>query len=99
MGCPWPMSEQDFQSAKSSIASKTFDDSRLTIAKQILNSNCMLCSHVRDIMGVFSFEATRLDFAKFAYNRVFDQGNYYKLNDAFEFESSINELNEFINKR
>ncbi len=99
MGCPWPMSEPDFQSAKSSIASKSFDDSRLTIAKQILNSNCMLCSQVRDFMSIFSFEATKLDFAKFAYNRVFDQGNYYKLNDAFTFESSIEELNNYINGR
>jgi hypothetical protein len=97
MGCPWPMSEPDFQSAKSSINSKSFEDSKLTIAKQILTSNCMLCSQVRDIMGLFSFESTRLDFAKFAYSRVFDQGNYYKLNDAFTFESSIDELNAFIN--
>ncbi|HNW70846.1 MAG TPA: DUF4476 domain-containing protein [Bacteroidales bacterium] len=99
MGCPWPMSEPDFQSAKSSIASKDFEDSKLTIAKQILSSNCMLCSQVRDFMNLFSFEATKLDFAKFAYSRVFDQGNYYKLNDAFTFESSIDELNEYINKR
>jgi hypothetical protein len=99
MGCPWPMSEPDFQSAKNSINSKSFEDSKLTISKQILSSNCMLCSQVRDIMSLFSFEATRLDFAKFAYSRVFDQGNYYKLNDAFTFESSIEELNNFINKR
>ncbi len=99
MGCPWPMSEADFQSAKGSISSKDFEDSKLTIAKQILGSNCMLCAQVRDIMNLFSFEATRLDFAKFAYNRVFDQGNYYKLNDAFTFESSIDELNEYINKK
>lgn len=99
MGCPWPMSEPDFQSAKKSIASKDFEESKLTIAKQILGSNCMLCSQVRDVMSLFSFEATKLDFAKFAYNKVFDQGNYYKLNDAFTFESSIDELNNYINKR
>ncbi|HOY32060.1 MAG TPA: DUF4476 domain-containing protein [Bacteroidales bacterium] len=99
MGCPWPMSDADFQSVKGSITSKDFEDSKLAIAKQVLGSNCMLCSQVRDIMQLFTFEATRLDFAKFAYSRVFDQGNYYKLNDAFTFESSIDELNAFINKR
>lgn len=99
MGCPWPMNEGDFMSAKNSINSKSFDESKLTMAKQIVGSNCLLCSQVRDIMSLFSFEATKLDFAKFAFNRVFDQGNYYKLNDAFTFESSIEELNNYINGR
>jgi len=48
-------------------------------------------------MLLFSFEATRLDFAKFAYKYTYDISNYYKLNDAFTFESSIEELNNFIN--
>ncbi len=99
MGCPWPMSEGDFMSAKNSINSKSFDESKLTMAKQIVGSNCLLCSQVRDIMSLFSFEETKLDFAKFAFNRVYDQGNYYKLNDAFTFESSIEELNKYINGR
>ena len=97
IGCPWPMSGADFQSAKNSIASKSFDDTRLTIAKQVTGANCLLCSQVKEIMLLFSFEATRLDFAKFAYGYVYDQGNYFKLNDAFTFESSIDELNSYIN--
>ena len=47
-------------------------------------------------MQLFNFESSRLEFAKFAYPYTFDQGNYYKLNDAFQFESSIDELNEFV---
>lgn len=97
IGCPWPMTAGDFQSAKNSIASKSFDDTRLTIAKQVASANCLFCSQVKDIMLLFSFEATRLDFAKFAYPYVYDQGNYFKLNDAFTFESSIDELNSYIN--
>jgi hypothetical protein len=97
VGCPWPMSAGDFQSAKSSISSKSFDDTKLTIAKQVTGANCLFCSQVKEIMLLFSFEATRLDFAKFAYTYVYDQGNYFKLNDAFTFESSIDELNSYIN--
>jgi hypothetical protein len=97
VGCPWPMNSGDFQSAKSSISSKSFDDTKLTIAKQVTGANCLFCSQVKEIMLLFSFEATRLDFAKFAYAYVYDQGNYFKLNDAFTFESSIDELNTYIN--
>lgn len=97
IGCPWPMQPGDFNSAKQSIASKSFEDSKFTLAQQIFNSNCLTSDQVRDIMGLFSFEDTRLDFAKYAYGRTFDLGNYYKVNDAFTFESSIDELNDFIN--
>lgn len=95
-GCPWPISPQDFAAAKQSIASKSFDETRLTIAKQVISSNCLLCSQVKEIMMLFNFEETRLDLAKFAYRYTYDSGNYFKLNDAFTFESSIEELNEYI---
>lgn len=93
--CNWPMGSGDFESAKGSIKSKSFEDSKLTIAKQVLGSNCMLSSQVREIMTLFDFEKTKLDFAKFAYGKTFDPGNYFKLNDAFEFESSIDELGKY----
>ncbi|MBI4931513.1 MAG: DUF4476 domain-containing protein [Bacteroidetes bacterium] len=97
--CPWPMSPPDFESAKASIKAKSFEDSKLTMAKQILGSNCLLSSQVKEIMLVFSFEDTRLDLAKLAWGKTFDPGNYYKLNDAFTFESSIDDLNRYIEGR
>lgn len=97
VGCPWPMAEGSFATAKQSISSKSFEDSKLTIAKQIAGSNCLLCSQVKEIMMLFSFEDSRLEFAKLAYKHTFDIGNYFQLNDAFKFESSIDDLNQFIN--
>jgi hypothetical protein len=96
IGCPWPMSEGDFNSAKGSISSKPFEENKLTIAKQIIGSNCLTCGQVKQIMTLFSFEQTKLDFAKYAYGYTYDLGNYYKLNDAFTFSSSIDELNAYI---
>jgi hypothetical protein len=96
VGCPYPMHPGDFQSVKQSIASKTFDDTRLTIAKQVISSNCLLSDQVKEIMLLFTFEDTRLDLAKYAYGYTYDIGNYYRLNDAFDFESSIEELDVYI---
>ncbi len=96
-GCPYPMTANDFSSVKQSISSKSFEDSKLTIAKQVISANCLLCSQVKEIMMLFSFESTRLELAKFAYKYTYDTGNYFKLNDAFTFESSIDELNSYIN--
>lgn len=94
-GCPMPMSPADFESAKKSIKSKGFDDTRLTLAKQIIGSNCLLCSQIKELMELMSFEDTKLDLAKFAWTHNLDRGNYYQLNDAFHFSSSIDELNKY----
>ncbi|OFY85545.1 MAG: hypothetical protein A3F72_10265 [Bacteroidetes bacterium RIFCSPLOWO2_12_FULL_35_15] len=94
-GCRHPMSSVDFESAKQSIKSKGFDESRLILAKQIIGNNCLLCSQIKELMGLMSFEETKLELAKFAWHHNLDKGNYYKLNDAFSFESSIEELNNY----
>lgn len=99
IGCPWPMNESDFAAAQQTINSKSFESDKLTIAKQVLGSNCMTSDQVKWVMSTFSFEDSKLDFAKFAYGHVYDPGNYYRVNDAFTFSSSIDELNEYITGR
>jgi hypothetical protein len=95
--CIYPMGTSDFETAKKSIVSKSFEDSKLTLAKQIINSNCMNTAQVKSIMKEFSFEETKLTWAKHAYPRVTDKNNYFQINDGFSFESTIEDLNEFIN--
>jgi hypothetical protein len=96
-GCQRPMNRHSFEQALESINSKSFESSKLTVAKQVAGANCLLCQQVKEIMKLFSFESDRLEFAKFAYKYTWDLNNYYLLNDAFEFESSIGELNRYIN--
>ncbi|HEX5003000.1 MAG TPA: DUF4476 domain-containing protein [Bacteroidia bacterium] len=97
--CSYPMNDGSFESAKKSISSKSFSDSQLTMAKQVVKNNCLSCNQIKQLMLIFSFEETRLDLAKYAYDYAFDKQNYYKINDAFTFESSIDDLNEYIEHR
>lgn len=99
IGCAMPMSSSEFDDARKSVADKSFEETRLTLAKQIGRDRCFTTDQVKQMMGVFSFEESRLDFAKWAYERTHDKGNYYKVNDAFSFSSSIDELNEHIQSR
>lgn len=98
-GCARPMDNPSFQNAKTSIADKGFDETRLTMARQIAKSNCLTAVMIRDIMKTFGFEETRLDFARYAYEFCFDPANYFEVNNAFEFESSIEELNSYIESK
>ncbi len=96
IGCEIPMMANDFQNARRVIASKDFDESKLLIAKQIIDTNCMTSAQVRELLFLFDFEDNKLDFAKYCYGYTYDLGNYFMVNDAFDFESSIEELDEFI---
>jgi len=95
-GCTVAMGATDFRSALESIRSKSFEDSKMTTAKQVAGSNCLNVNQVIQIMGLFTFEESKLDFAKFCYPTVLDPNNYFRVNDAFTFSASIDDLNAFI---
>ncbi len=99
IGCGYPMSDGEFDDARKSIEGKGFEESKMTTAKQVGGGHCFKVSQVKTIMGLFGFEETKLDFAKFAYDHVYDKGNYYQVNDVFGFESSIDDLNKYIQSR
>ena len=93
---PTCMSQMEFMQMKGSIESKSFESSKLQIAKQVLAQNYFSSAQVADLMSVFDFETSKVDFAKSAYGRVIDKQNYYLVNNAFSFESSIQDLNQYI---
>jgi hypothetical protein len=97
IGCPWPMDDAQFATARQSVASNAWDETKLTVSKQIISANCLTCAQVKVLMQLMSWEESKLDLAKFAYKYTYDLGNYYQLNDAFEWESSTTELNKHIN--
>jgi len=94
-GC-YAMSRSDFNQALASIKSKTFSDSKLTLAKQITKGNCLTSAQIAQITSLFDFEDSKLEYSKFAYSYCFNPENYWKVNNSFEFESTIEELNEHI---
>jgi hypothetical protein len=78
------------------ISAQTFEDNRLQVAQQIVMSNRITSAQVTDIARLFSFESTRLQFAKFAYAYVLDPNSFFMVNNAFTFSSSVDDLHRFI---
>ncbi len=91
------MTPQDYEDAYQVISNESFDSSKLTVAKQVISANPMTASQILGICKLFSFESNKLEFAKFAYANCVDQNKYYLLNEAFSYESSKRELNNYIN--
>ena len=97
--CASSMTDASFNSAKSNMQSKSFEDSKMTIAKQVTKANCMTALQIKQVMDLFSFEESKLEYAKYAYDFCFNQGDYFQVNDAFTFESSIEELDKFLSTK
>ena len=98
-GCAYPMGFTDFNDAKKTIKAADFENTKLETAKTIVSSNCVTSEQVMEICKLFDFENSKLDFAKFAYSKVYDKSNYYKVGQVFEFDASKQTLNEYIKGR
>jgi hypothetical protein len=92
----WPMKAADFSAAKKTITDGSFDETKLSTAKSIAASNCLSSDQVVQVCNLFSFEETKLAFAKFAFKYTTDPKNYFKVNNVFSFSTSKEELNQFI---
>lgn len=90
------MNPHDYDEAYQLISKESFDSSKLTLAKQVISSNPMTANQILGICKLFSFESNKLEFAKFAYPYCVEPNKYYLLNDAFSYDSSKRELDEFI---
>ena len=93
---PPVMNHQAFAMLKNTIASTSFDSSRLKIAEQAIASSNVTSAQVYELMGLLSFESNRLKLAQFAYAYTVDKQNYFMVNRAFSFNSSITRLYSYI---
>jgi hypothetical protein len=91
----YQMSNADFNAALNTIRNTSFDETKLSTAKQIVSANCVTSDQVVAICNLFGFEASKLDFAKYAYDHTIDRRNYFKVNNVFGFSSSKEELSEY----
>ncbi|MCQ2320143.1 MAG: DUF4476 domain-containing protein [Bacteroidales bacterium] len=91
------MNPVDFNQAKELIRNESFDNSRLALAKQVVSGNGMNAAQITEICKLFSFENNALEFAKYAYQYCTEPNKYYLVNEAFKYDSSKRELNDYIN--
>lgn len=89
------MSQADYRQLLNYIDDRSFDSDRLALAKQACLGG-LQADQIAGIMDRFSFESSRLAFAKYAYDYCIDPQNYYRVNSAFAFSSSIQDLDRHL---
>lgn len=94
--CANVMSGASFSAAVKSIENQGFDESKLKVARQAISANCMSVAQIAQVIDMFGFEETKLNFAQYAYTYATDPQNYFQLNDHFSFSSSVDALDQYI---
>jgi hypothetical protein len=92
-----PMDIHSFAALKQSIARASFESTRLDIARQVIAKQYITAVQLRELLQLFTFESSKVEFAKFAYPQVIDRQNIFTIYDAFTFNSSISELSRYFN--
>ena len=93
--CYGAVNSNDFMNLKKAIISKDFESTKLSVAKELVDNRCFTAAQIEEIMRSFDFESSKLDIAKYAYLHCVDRSNYYQLYDAFDFDASITELQNY----
>ena len=93
---PRPMPDNTFTSFVETVRRESFDDSRMAIAKAGIDQNFFTSNQAKTLLGVFSFEASKLEIAKYMYGKTTDPKNYFVVYNAFTFSKSKEELADYV---
>ncbi len=98
-GCTDPMSQPDFLASLISVSAPPYDPPKLSAAKKLATEHCLTTTQVIEVLYVFDYESTRLNFAKFAYDHTFDPTNYSDVSEALNSAKSKKDLEAYINSK
>ncbi|MFM2268010.1 MAG: hypothetical protein RL757_1451, partial [Bacteroidota bacterium] len=94
------LTDGEFQPMLASLRAENFDNKRVEKAKFMIRGNALLtCAQICQMSRTFSFDNSRLDFAKFAYDFCFDKQNYFQVADTMQFENNKSSLMKYVGGR
>jgi len=96
---PTPMTDQEFAKAKREVEGEPYESKKLRRAKQVSDANYMICAQVVELMGVLSFESSRMEYAEYAYAKTYNQADYEVVKEGLSHSKDKEALGAFIKKQ
>jgi len=84
---------------KKKAAEKTNDTQKMIVLKDELNKEKITTAQVAEVMDWFTFESSKVEFAKWAYTITTDKEYFGSLKDKLAYQNSQEELNTFISEQ
>ena len=89
----------EFNALLNTIDNQSFESTKMVIAKQAIRDHEMMTtSQVIDLMNLLSFESSKLELAKYAYQYTVDRHKYFQLFNHFSFDSSVRALSDYMDR-
>ncbi|WP_165836249.1 DUF4476 domain-containing protein [Taibaiella soli] len=92
----YDLSSMDFANVKKAAGEQETDSKKLTTMQTALGEHTYSTDQVKEMMGWFSFDDTRVAFAKWCYPHVVDKANYGELSSVFSFDNTRNDFDNFM---
>ena len=90
------LAPQDVDALLQDVQQHPFDSSKLSVAKDGLRQTSLPAEDLRRLLRSMATESSRVELAKFAYPHVADQQNFYRVYEAFQFDSSVDEVQRAV---
>lgn len=90
------MAPDQFNRLKQTIRNQSFSSGQRQVAEQAMNTNYFTAQQVFELVNMFTFNSDKLHISKRAYNSTLDKENYFIVYDALDYNSSVNELANYI---
>ena len=81
---------------KKKVAAKATDTQKMTLLKDELKNEKVTTNQVADIMDWLTFDASKVEFAKWAYSITADKEYFSDLESKFSYKTSQDDLDKFI---
>lgn len=88
--------DNDLQDLQKRSEERIGDTDKLKLMKSVLERHTYTSSQVRTMSQWLSFDSSKLDFLKWAYNGTVDKRDYWKLEDVLSFDSSKEEFSDYL---
>jgi len=93
-----PMSDASFNTIYDNIRKQWFPGTKMSTARDAFNqsSNYFTTSQAKQIIGLVSSEANRLELAKLSFDNISDPANFRQIYDLLNSQDSRDELDQYI---
>lgn len=93
------MTEVDFNQFLSTVRNQSFDKDREEYIKTYMKNAYMTTRQIKQAIKLLSFDSSKLDLAKFLFDKCVDKQNYFTVAEELQFSSSKSELNDYVKSR
>jgi hypothetical protein len=91
----------EIENIRNQIERQNFNSSKINLTKSLLRNKgkCFRVGQIRKILSLFTFENSKLEIAKFAYDYTNNTQNYAQLADLLQYTSSKRDFERFLENK